>query len=109
MYLYSKQREAVVDLHEYTHGIMRSYMELPYVKQLLNDEIYGKTSIMSSRQHIHRHLWPDIKTKIKLVGLEGDRPPAQYPDYINEFQKSMNSVFCDHHLSINEARKMFKL
>jgi hypothetical protein len=109
IYLYNQGREAVVDWYEYTPGIMRSYMELPYIKQLFNDEIYGKTSVWSSRAYIHRYLWPNIVDKVKLVGLEGENLTGQYPEYIKEFQVKMNSVICDYWYSVDEARKMFKL
>lgn len=109
MYLYNQGREAVVDWYEYTHGIMRSYINIPYVRQLFNDEIYGKTSIWSSRAHIHRHLWPDIKDKVKLVGLEGDNLTGQYPEFIKQFQIEMDSVICDYWFTESEAREMFKI
>jgi hypothetical protein len=109
MYLYHQGREAVVDWYEYTPGIMQSYINLPYIRQLFNDEIHGKTGIWSSRTHVHRHLWPDIKDKMKLVGLEGDRTTADYPQFIRDFQSQMNVKTNEYWFTETEVREKLKI
>jgi hypothetical protein len=86
--LYSSQigRTVIGDWYEYTPEVIMSYKELPYVRQLLNDEIPGKISNATSKGIIHQAYWPDLKIKSKLVGYEGsDGVPGSRPPYITEF------------------------
>jgi hypothetical protein len=79
-------RTVIGDWYEYTPEVMMAYKELPYVKQLLNDEIPGKISNISSKAIIHQAYWPDLKFKPKLVGYEGaDGPQGSRPACISHF------------------------
>jgi hypothetical protein len=79
-------RTIIGEWYNYTPEIVMSYHKLPLVKKLIADNIPGKQSSWSSRTEIHRHLWPSIVDKPKLVGYEGpDRPPGQNPDFMIDF------------------------
>jgi hypothetical protein len=111
MYLYNQGREAVTDFYEYTPELVKSLIDLPYMKQLFNDEIYGKEGNWSSRIPIHQQLWPDIKYKTKLVGLEGSSNAGVYPDFINKFQEEMSKQIdsTEFYYNVNEARELLKM
>jgi hypothetical protein len=88
---------AICDWYEYTPDIMLSYLEIPLVKTLLNDDMPGKISNWSSRTLIHQPIWPTIEHKPKLIGYEGaDSVPGYRPEYISEFyNKYMKAVSCN--------------
>ncbi len=88
---------AICDWYEYTPDIMISYLDIPLVKKLLNDELQGKISNWSSRALIHQTIWPSLEHKAKLIGYEGaDSAPGYRPEYINEFyNKYMKDVSCN--------------
>lgn len=94
--MYANQIDRVVigDWYEFTPDIIMSYHHIPYVKKLLNDEIYGKTSTISSKCAIHKEYWPDIIDKPKLVGYEGlNGNPGDRPQFMNEFYNQyMSSI-----------------
>lgn len=87
---------AICDWYEYTPDIMISYLDLPLVKKLLNDELPGKVSNWSSRALIHQTIWPDLEHKTKLIGYEGaDSAPGYRPEYITNFyNRYMKDVSC---------------
>jgi hypothetical protein len=79
-------RTVIGDWYEYTPEVMMAYKELPYVKQLFNDEIPGKISNISSKAIIHQKYWPDLKVKPKLVGYEGANGlQGSRPQYVGLF------------------------
>ena len=88
---------AICDWYEYTPDIMLSYLEIPLVKTLLNDDMPGKISNWSSRTLIHQPIWPTIEHKPKLIGYEGaDSVPGYRPEYISEFyNRYMKAVSCN--------------
>ena len=81
-------RKVISEWYEYTPEIILSYHRAPLIKQLLNDEIYGKLSCYSSRAELHRNIWPNIKNKQKLVGYEGKSPAGSIPAYMREFHET---------------------
>lgn len=81
-------RKVISEWYEYTPEIILSYHRTPLIKQLLNDEIYGKLSCYSSRAELHRNIWPNIKNKQKLVGYEGKSPAGSIPEYMREFHET---------------------
>lgn len=89
MYVTSLGREHVVDWYEFSPNVIRSFIELPTVQDLLNDKQIGKKSTWSNRIPIYKHLWPDIKPKVKLVGYETNEFPGTYPKFITDLQKTM--------------------
>jgi hypothetical protein len=111
IYLWNQGRESICDWYEYTPNVIRSMSMLPYVRQLFNDEIYGKKSLWTSRVGIHQHLWPDVKPKMKLVGLESGRVAGSYPAFVNELQTKMDDVASkdDYWLTVAEFDKLMEL
>jgi hypothetical protein len=86
--LYAKQinRTVMGDWYEFTPEVMLTYVQLPFVQRLLNDQIVGKTSNATSRVHIHQEFFPNIKHKEKLVGYEGETgQPGSRPDFMSYF------------------------
>jgi len=82
-------RTAICDWYEYSPDVMLSYLEIPLIKKLLNDEVEGKLSSWSSRTPIHQEIWPTIEPKLKLIGYEGaDSAPGYRPEYMSEFYNS---------------------
>jgi hypothetical protein len=88
---------AICDWYEYTPDIILSYLEIPLVKKLLNDELPGKISNWSSRAAIHQTIWPELEHKTKLIGYEGaDSAPGYRPEYITGFyNKYMKESSCN--------------
>lgn len=92
--IYSRtiNRTVIGDWYEYTPEVMMSFLHLPYVKKLLNDEITGKTSTISSKAHIHKEYYPTMRYKQKLVGYEGlEGSPGSRPQFISEFYNKFMS------------------
>jgi hypothetical protein len=86
--IYSRQINRIVidDWYEYTPEIMITYFDLPYIKELLDDKIFGKISTISSKDIIHQAYYPKLKSKSKLVGYEGALGDTRsMPDFMNEF------------------------
>jgi hypothetical protein len=105
--IYANQINRIVigDWYEFTPDIIMSYHSLPYVKRLFNDEIYGKTSNISSKVIIHKEFYPTIEDKIKLIGYEGPNGtqgsrPKFMDDFYNQFMSIINNT--SFHYSSNE-------
>lgn len=94
--IYSKNINRIVigDWYEYTPEIIVTYLDLPYVKQLMNDKIIGKQSAISSKAVINQHIWKDLRYKQKLVGYEGEfGEPASRPKFMDDFyNKHMSDI-----------------
>lgn len=90
MYMGLQQREAVCDWYEFTPSVMASFKEQPIIRALINDEVPGKQSTWSSRIQMYQQQWPDIKPKIKLIGLEGDAAPGTLPPFVSKLQEMMD-------------------
>lgn len=88
---YSKaiNRTIIGEWYQFTPEIWISFMEIDYVKKLLNDQIPNKLSSWSYRDELHRHLWPGIRNKPKLIGYEGDQNPtkARIPPFMAKFKE----------------------
>jgi hypothetical protein len=82
-------RTAITDWYEYRPEVILSYMQLPRVQQLLNNQVPGKTSTVSSKALIHQSIWDDIIIRAKMVGFEKDLTPSKEskPSYMLEFDK----------------------
>ena len=82
-------RTAITDWYEYRPEVMLSHMQLPRVQQLLNNQVPGKTSTVSSKALIHQAKWDDIIIRAKMVGFEKDLIPSKEskPSYMLEFDK----------------------
>jgi hypothetical protein len=85
-------RPVISDWYEYSPEIILSHLELPIVKDLLDDKIPGKYSSWSSRLPIHRAYWPTIPERPKLVGFEGRVPKKDtvLPEFMVEFSNKYN-------------------
>lgn len=94
--IYSRKINRVIigDWYEYIPEVMLSFLEIPYIKKLLNDEIIGKTSTISSKAIVHKEFYPTMQFKPKLVGYEGlNGQPGSRPDFINDFyNKYMSDI-----------------
>jgi hypothetical protein len=83
-------QSVIGEWYNYTPEIVKSFHKMPLIKSLLNDEIPGKMSCWSSRQELHAPYFPDIKTKLKLVGYEGaDGYPYSRPEFMTKFQEEV--------------------
>lgn len=98
--IYSRKinRTAITEWYEYTPEVLSSFYNIPYVKKLLSDNIYGKLSSWSSRYLIHQDIWSDTKYIAKLVGYEGkNKNPGELPEFMIDFQinflKEYNNEF----------------
>lgn len=89
MYLTSLGRENVCDFYEFTPGLIKAYNNQLIMKKLLNDEFKGKVSNWSSKWEMHRELWPDMKQRIKLTGLEKDGPAGTMPEFVSILQDTI--------------------
>jgi hypothetical protein len=80
-------RTAITDWYEYRPEVILSHMQLPIVQQLINNQVPGKTSTVSSKALIHQAKWDDIIIRAKMVGFEKDLIPSKEskPSYMLEF------------------------
>jgi hypothetical protein len=86
--IYANQinRLVIGDWYEYTPEVILTYAQLPYVQKLLNDQIVGKTSNVTSKVSIHQEYFPSIKHREKLVGYEGENGEiGSRPDFMSDF------------------------
>lgn len=83
----------------FTPDIYVNYCKESIVKNLIQDQLHGKISTMTSRIALHREIWTDIQDKIKLTGYEGaHNPVATYPKFMDDFKSQVmkgvsNTVF----------------
>jgi hypothetical protein len=83
-------RPCITDWYEYSPELLLSYFNLPFVQQLVNDEVPGKLSNESTKVQVHQDYWPDLDPRQKLVGFEGPRPDKSSPEvqpFMLEFGK----------------------
>lgn len=82
-------RTAITDWYEYRPEVILSHMKLPRVQQLINNQVPGKTSTVTSKALIHQAKWDDIIIRDKMVGFEKDLIPSKEskPSYMLEFDK----------------------
>jgi len=87
-------RTAITDWYEYRPEVILSHMQLPIVQQLINNQVPGKTSTVSSKALIHKAKWNDIIIRAKMVGFEKDLIPSKEskPSYMLEFDKHYCSI-----------------
>ena len=108
--IYGRRLDRVVigDWYEYTPEPILTYNYIPVTQKLLNDEVLGKTSSWSSRTEMHKHIWPDMVYKQKLIGYEGvNGSPGTLPEFITEFQQYMNGVTAiEYKYSVSELEKL---
>ena len=100
LYAYDIGRTIIGDWYEYTPEIILSHMQHPTIQKLLNDQLPKKLSSWSSRYSMHQEIWPEIKTRNKLVGYEGlTGEPGSGPDFIGNFQ----SMYMDNVTNIKQT------
>jgi Queuosine biosynthesis protein QueC len=89
----SINRVVVSDWYEYSPEMIISHMQLPRIKALINDRIFGKKSSVSHKALIHQDYWNDIIIRPKLVGFEKDKPTSRTskPEFMLEFEKTYTS------------------
>ena len=83
-------RPCITDWYEYSPELILSYFKLPFVQQLLNDEVPGKLSNESTKCQVHQAYWTDLDLRSKLVGFEGPEPDKSKPEvqpFMLEFGK----------------------
>lgn len=73
-------RPCITDWYEYSPELIVSYFDLPFVQQLLNDEVPGKLSNESTKGQVHQEYWPDLELRPKLIGFEGPIPDKSKSD-----------------------------
>jgi len=86
IYTQNINRTVIGDWYEYTPEVIITYLTLPYINELLDDKIYGKTSTISSKAHIHQQIWQDLVYKPKLIGYEGENGTVgSRPKFMDSF------------------------
>lgn len=93
-------RTAITDWYEYSPEIIVAYTQLPYVQQLINDDVPGKLTNISSKAVIHQPYWPDLDNRPKLIGFEGPEPDKSKPD-IPQFMIDFGSKYIRGNTSAN--------
>lgn len=73
-------RPAIYQWWKWTPGLVISYTQLKWFKQLVNDEIIGKLGLNSSKLLGFREAYPDLITREKQTGFE------KTDELINEFE-----------------------
>lgn len=89
IYLTNNNRKAICDWYEFSPSVIKSFNNLPIIKNLIKDQIFGKLSNWSIRTEIHKKLWPSIVDKKKLTGYEKFENPGTYPIFMQKFQQYM--------------------
>jgi len=63
-------RPGIGEWFKWTPGLVLSYTRLNWFKKLINDEIYGKTGVNSSKIVGYKEVYPQLLTRPKLTGFE---------------------------------------
>jgi hypothetical protein len=106
-------RPCITDWYEYSPELLVSYFDLPFVQQLLNDEVPGKLSNESTKVQVHQEYWTDLDLRPKLIGFEGPKPDKSKSD-VQEFmldfgKKYMRGVVPDQYPYIFSQEELIKL
>ena len=80
-------RPAIYQWWKWTPGLVISYTQLKWFKQLVNDEIIGKLGLNSSKLSGFREAYPDLITREKQTGFE------KSDELINEFESFLKQKY----------------
>lgn len=80
-------RPAIYQWWKWTPGLVISYTQLKWFKQLVNDEIIGKLGLNSSKLLGFREAYPDLITREKQTGFE------KTDELINEFESFLKQKY----------------
>lgn len=100
-------RTVIGEWYQFTPEIWTSFIKLPKVVSLLNDDISGRLSSWSYRTELHQTLWPTIRRKPKLVGYEGLHSKPWRPEYMTEFQKTFMPKDAAFRFTVQDMQNLF--
>jgi hypothetical protein len=75
-------KPAVAEWFKWTPGLVASFLELTWLKDLVNDKIYGKLGTNSTKILGYREVYPDLLHRIKKTGFENLNE-----DLVKEFEQ----------------------
>jgi hypothetical protein len=78
-------RTAIYQWWKWSPGLVLSYTKLKWFKQLVNDEIYGKLGINSTKILGFREIYPDLIHREKQTGFERiDATISEFEAFLNK-------------------------
>jgi hypothetical protein len=93
-------RTAITNWYEYSPEIAVSYTKEPVVQQLFTTSQRNSRGI---KCQLHQQFWPDLASRDKLIGFEGNMPAGEYnskPKFMLEF----NNQYIINKLTSQECR-----
>jgi hypothetical protein len=84
-YLSQNNRPSIPNWFFYSPDILLSMLDTSVVKDIMNDQVYGKMSLLSSRCNIYKQYWPRMIDRVSQVGYEADAAPNLLPEVVLEF------------------------
>jgi hypothetical protein len=85
---YHKGRTVIADWYNYSPEVAASYMHLPIVQQLFNNNFYNHKTTVAIKGQIYQQYWPSLELRTKLVGFEGDGPTYNIePPFMKQFNE----------------------
>jgi|LauGreStaDraftv2_3_1035109.scaffolds.fasta_scaffold15411_2 hypothetical protein len=91
-YLSQSNRQSVPNWFYYSPEVVLSMLDTPVVRDIMDDKIYGKISLLSSRCNIYKQYWPRMIDRVSQVGYESEEAPNLLPKIVLEFY---NNVIAD--------------
>jgi hypothetical protein len=84
-YLSQNNRQSIPNWFFYSPEVLLSTFDTSVVNDIMNDKIYGKMSLLSSRCNIYKQYWPRMIDRVSQVGYESDAAPNLLPEIVLEF------------------------
>jgi len=84
-YLSQNNRQSIPNWFFYSPEVLLSTLDTSVVKDIMNDKIYGKISLLSSRCNIYKQYWPRMIDRVSQVGYESEIEPNLLPKIVLEF------------------------
>ncbi len=81
-------KPAVAEWFKWTPGLVLSFTELQWFKDLIDDKIYGKLGTNSSKIIGYREAYPDLITRVKKTGFEN-----LSLEFITEFEQFLSKKY----------------
>jgi len=81
------EKPAIGEWFKWTPGLVLSFLELEWCKNLVNDRIYGKLGTNSSKISGYREAYPDLLYREKKTGFE------DVDDMMNEYEEFLSKKY----------------
>jgi len=85
VYLSQNNRQSVPNWFYYSPEVLLSMLDTSVVRDIMDDKMYGKMSLLSSRCNMYKQYWPRMIDRVSQVGYESEIEPNLLPEVVLEF------------------------